>query len=261
MINNKAIANINTDKALASVLSNFDSNYITHIVSDSLEMKFRPYSNSLPGIYSIESTFNNLLNNIEEPDARENILDVREKTYLEIIDIVCNYYDIQFQPPEDVDLYSAVYWIYNFFVSDFTNTILNFYINYILKEKDGLYSYLNLDKNKKDKDSTTVYSKKVCSSDEKISIIHANIETVLDAVSSFDIGFQNLVLYSIGNNEQLTSFLISSIVDLNDVFKYHFASLLQTQYRADIITCIKLGLQQRLGGNIMTDPSSIIKAD
>ena len=67
MINNKVIANINTDKALASVLSNFDSNYITHIVSDSLEMKFRPYSNSLPGIYSIESTFNNLLNNIEEP--------------------------------------------------------------------------------------------------------------------------------------------------------------------------------------------------
>ena len=261
MINNKVIANINTDKALASVLSNFDSNYITHIVSDSLEMKFRPYSNSLPGIYSIESTFNNLLNNIEEPDARQNILEVRENTYLEIIDIICKYYDIQFNPSEDIDLYSAVYWIYNFFVSNFTNTILNFNINYILKEKDGLYSYLNLDKNKKDKDSTTIYSKKVCSSDEKISIIHANIETVLDAISSFDIGFQNLVLYSIGNNEQLTSFLISSIVDLNDVFKYHFASLLQTQYRADIITCIKLGLQQRLGGNIMTDPSSIIKAD
>ena len=260
-MNNKIISNINADKALASVLSNFDSNYITHIVSDSLEMKFRPYSNSLPGVYSIESTFNNLLNNIEEPDARRNILEVRENTYLEIIDIICKYYDIQFNPSEDTDLYSAVYWIYNFFVSDFTNTILNFYINYILKGKDGIYSYLNLEKNKKDKDSTTIYSKKVCGTDEKISIIHANIETVLDAISSFDIGFQNLVLYSIGNNEQLTSFLLSSIVDINDVFKYHFASLLQTQYRADIITCVKLGLQQRLGGNIMTDPSSIIKAD
>ena len=260
-MNNKIISNINADKALASVLSNFDSNYITHIVSDSLEMKFRPYSNSLPGVYSIESTFNNLLNNIEEPGARQNILEVRENTYLEIIDIICKYYDIQFNPSEDIDLYSAVYWIYNFFVSDFTNTLLNFYINYILKEKDGIYSYLNLEKNKKDKDSTTIYSKKVCGTDEKISIIHANIETVLDAISSFDIGFQNLVLYSIGNNEQLTSFLLSSIVDINDVFKYHFASLLQSQYRADIITCVKLGLQQRLGGNIMIDPSSIIKAD
>lgn len=261
MTNNKIISNINADKALASVLSNFDSNYITHIVSDSLDMKFRPYSNSLPGVYSIESSFKSLLNSVEESSAKENILDVREKTYLEIIDIICNYYNIQFNPPEDIDLYSAVYWIYNFFVSDFTNTLLNFYINYIMKEKDGLYSYLNLDNCKKDKDSATVYSKKVCASDEKISIIHANIETVLDAISGFDIGFQNLVLYSVGNNEQLSTFLLSSTADINDVFKYHFASLLQTQYRADIITCVKLGLQQRLGGNIMVDPSTIIKTN
>ena len=87
------------------------------------------------------------------------------------------------------------------------------------------------------------------------------VVSLFAGIGGFDIGFQNLVLYSIGNNEQLTTFLLSSIVDLNDVFKYHFASLLQTQYRADIITCVKLGLQQRLGGNIMTDPSSIIKAD
>lgn len=256
--NNKIISNINADKALASLLSNFESEYIFHIITDSLEMKFRPYSNSLPGLYSIESNFKYLLDNVEEPSSRENILEVREKTYLEIIDIVCNYYNIQFKPSENIDVYSAAYWIYNFFVSDFTNSLINFYINYILKEKDGLYSYLNLDSCKKDKDATTVYSKKVCT-DNKLSIIHANIEVVLDAISEFDIDFQNLVSYSIGNNEQLISFLVSSIVDVNNVFKYHFASLLQSQYRSDVITCVKLGLQQRIGGGDYTNPSNIVK--
>ena len=259
-MNNKTISNINADKALTSILSNFDSNYILHIVTDSLEMKFRPYSNSLPGIYSIEGKFINLLENVEDPSSREKILEVREQTYLEIIDIICNYYNIQFRPAEDLDIYSAVFWIYNFFVSDFTNTLINFYVNYIIKEKDGIYSYLNLDSCKKDKDSATIYSKKVCP-DEKISIIHANIESVLDNISGFDIGFQNLVTYSLGNQQQLISFLLSSVVDINDVFKYHFASLLQSQYRADVITCVKLALQQRIGGDTTSDPSNIIKQD
>ena len=259
-MNNKTISNINADKALSSILSNFDSNYISHIITDSLEMKFRPYSNSLPGIFSIEGNFINLLENVEDSVSREKILEVREETYKEIIDIICNYYNIQYRPLENTDIYSAVFWIYNFFVSDFTNTLINFYVNYIIKEKDGIYDYLKLDGCKKDKDSATIYSKKVCP-DEKISIIHANIESVLDTISEFDIGFQNLVIYSLGNQEQLISFLLSSVVDINNVFKYHFASLLQTNYRADVITCVKLALQQRIGGDTTSDPSNIIKQD
>ena len=223
-------------------------------------MKFRPYSNSLPGIYSIEGNFINLLENIENPSSREQILEVRNETYSEIIDIICNYYNIQYRPAEDTDIYSAAFWIYNFFVSDFTNTLINFYVNYIIKEKDGIYEYLKLDNCKKDKDSATIYSKKVCP-DEKISIIHANIESVLNAISGFDIGFENLVRYSLGNQEQLISFLLSSIVDITDVFRYHFASMLQSHYKADVITCVKLALQQRICGDTVVDPSTIIKQD
>ena len=261
MANNKVISNINADKALANILSNFESDYILHIITDSLDMKFRPYSNTLPGIYSIESNFTYLLSNIEDPSKHQDILEVREQTYLEIIDIVCKYYNISFNPPENTDIYSAAYWIYRFFVSDFTNTLINFYVNYILQEKDELYLYLNLDSYKKDKDSTTIYSKKVCP-DEKLSIIHANIELVLDAISSFDIGFENLVRFSQGNNEQLITFLLSSISDNTDVFKFYFASYLQShKYRSDVITCVKLGIQQRISGGVFTDPSNIIRQD
>ena len=81
-------------------------------------------------------------------------------------------------------------------------------------------------------------------------------------ISSFDITFENLVTYSLGNQEQLISFLLSSVVDINNVFKYHFASLLQNhKYRADVITCVKLGLQQRITDGIIIDPSNIIKAE
>jgi hypothetical protein len=47
------ICSIDTDAGIASILSNFNSDYITHVVSDSLNMRFRPYEDEMPNFVDI----------------------------------------------------------------------------------------------------------------------------------------------------------------------------------------------------------------
>ena len=45
---------LDTDAGIGTILSHFDSAYIEHIVSDSLQMKYRPFSNApMPNIIDI----------------------------------------------------------------------------------------------------------------------------------------------------------------------------------------------------------------
>ena len=58
MAQNQTINNVNTDYAIASILNELSFDYIYHVVNDSLNMRFRPYSTPMPNIpYSLEQNF------------------------------------------------------------------------------------------------------------------------------------------------------------------------------------------------------------
>lgn len=245
MINNNSItANIRSDNALASILSNFESLYIINMVKDSINMRFRPYEAPLPSLYSIESNFVVVLNNVDITD-REKVLDVRQKTYEEIIDEICKYYEIKFNNIYNDDMYSSAFWLYDFFVSNFTEHFFSFFINYIMSNKNDIFNYLNLDNFKK-KSSSALYSKKIIS-DDKLALIHANIDIVLDNICAFDIHLSDLINYS-SLDSKIKEFLINSIVDVNDnIFKTKYVPLyLDKSIRTDIITNIRLKMQEML---------------
>ncbi len=259
---NELIANIKTDVMLTSVLSNFESPFIIHMVQDSINMRFRPYNTALPSLNSIENNFATLLSGVESSEDITHINDVRISTYKEIIKTICDNFNISCNISEDTDVYSAAYWMYQFFVSDFTNRLFDFFVNYIVAEKTNLYNFLNLNDTRKDKDASTNYSKKLCT-DTKLCLIHANIVNVLDSMVNFDINFDTLLRYSLMNeSKEVTEFLSNIIVDNGNVYKSFFASLLLSNFRADIITNVKLRLQKYAITDMeVSNPINIIKGE
>lgn len=239
--NNTIISGIRSDNALATILSNFESEYIVNMIKDSIDMRFRPYETSLPSLYSIESSFQSVINNSDSTNVPK-ILEVREQTYTEIINEICTYYGLEFNRDYNSDIYSSAYWIYDFFVSNFTNHLFNFLQNYIVTNKNQLYHYLNLD-GKKEKDSSSIYAKKIIQ-DPKLAMLHANLGMVLDNIFVFDISYEDILNYSLGNNSDIKIFLYNIVKDINgNIFKEKYAPLYYTPYRADIITSIKLRIQ------------------
>lgn len=241
LMNNTIIAGIRSDNALATILSNFETEYIVNMTKDSINMRFRPYETSLPSLYSIETAFQSVINNTDSANI-DKVMEAREQTYLEIINEICNYYGLEFNRDFNTDIYSSAFWLYDFFVSNFTTHFFNFLQNYITINKTHLYHYLGLE-NKKDKDSSSIYAKKLID-DTKLAMLHANLGVVLDNIFVFDISYEDLLNYSLGNNADLKSFLYNIVKDVNgNIFKEKYAPLYYTPYRTDIITSVKLRIQ------------------
>ena len=55
---------IDTDYGIGTILSRFDSEYITNLISTSIEQKFRPFSEPMPNIVAVLSRqFKGILDN------------------------------------------------------------------------------------------------------------------------------------------------------------------------------------------------------
>ena len=99
LLQNQTINNINTDSATASILDNLSIDYIYHIVMDSINMRFRPYSTPMPNIpYAFEQNFK--LQAEAVPSAQDQIAQKREEVYLRIIEILCNAYNLSYSPSD-----------------------------------------------------------------------------------------------------------------------------------------------------------------
>lgn len=245
--NNNIIAGIRSDNALATILSNFDTEFIINMVRDSINMRFRPYETSLPSLHSIEASFQAVLNNTDSSNI-DKVMEVREKTYDEVIKEVCYYYGLEYTTNPTVDTYSAAFWIYDFFVSNFTSYFFVFIVNYIMTNKGELSHYIKLDPSK-ERNSSILYAKNVIS-DPDLANIHANLGEVLDNVFVMDITLQDIINYSMGVNNTVALFLNNILNDINnDVFKNHYASIYNTPFRTDIITQVKIMMQDNIMQN------------
>ena len=112
---------IDTDSAIGSILSNFDSAWVIHSVEDSLNMKFRPFGEPMPNFVDI---LNRQMNATIDagPDYRQQIEDVRIQSFKEIIDTICQYYNLGLAEPIDelnpLEFYGIARNIYDIFVSN-----------------------------------------------------------------------------------------------------------------------------------------------
>ena len=241
---NQTINNVNTDYAIANILNQLSFDYIYHIVNDSLNMKFRPYSAPMPNIpYSLEQNFKMQLDAV--PSSRDDILQKREEVNLTIIKILCDYYNLSYNASDDV--YSDAFYLYKFLVSDFTNTAVLFYVNYIIQEKKHIYDNLNLQDAKKNKDSSYTYSKKLYSNNI-IAAIHSNIIPIVKDIATYNISLQDVIDVRYMGDEQNTAYHLNSIISDNGYFYDYIRSFVTSDTTmADVINCIKLQLQTVTG--------------
>lgn len=241
--NNLDIYTITNEKELATLLATFDSQYIFDIIKDQLDNKFNnTFFLAKPNaIVSFEQTFKNLLE--QYPMDKENILDTRETTYRQIIQILLDEYRFSFREDDNFNAYTLSYYMYDFFISNFSRYIALFFANYLYAEKDSIYSYFKLDESKKNKDSTTIYGKKLYN-DTTLAIISANLVYILDNMASFDITFENILRY-VYTDPSIINCLLNYIAPMEDFYKNFYCSVFKDKNtRPSYITFTRLEFQK-----------------
>lgn len=241
---NNTIGSLDTDLAIGTILTNFESSWVINTVQDSLNMRFRPFDvEGMPNYPDIlQRQFNTIV--AAGPDYIEKTNEVRLSTYREIITTICEYYNLTFEIPFENftadELYGITRTMYDIFVSRFTQYMVDFFINYIIRNMDGIYNYLMADDTiKKPRDKDMMAKAYI---DPRLQIIHANVNKVVLNMVAYDIPLVELLEYFTPNNPTLAQCL----VDKGDIFKNYYAIyLLDNRYMAQLLTEIKLKLQSK----------------
>ena len=244
-MNNNFAGSIDTDIAIGSILSNFDSAWVMNTVHDSLQMRFRPFAQPMPNFVDIlERQFNTVL--MAAPDYQEKVNETRLESYKEIIQVICLYYNLVFTKPFEeinpVELYGIAHSLYDIFISRFTDYMVDFYIKYIINNMDSIYAYLVADDNIKKPREKDMMAKSYI--DPKFQLIHANLNKIILNMTAYDVPIEVLLQYFVDQPTALT--LSQLLIDTGDIYKNYYAVFLQDQrYMAQLLTTIKLQLQSR----------------
>ena len=241
--NEDMLINANTDNVLISILHNFSTTYIIDVCRNSINNRLRLYNTPMPGLGAIEQNFKNLENNFNDYSQKETIMQIREDTYNTIISILCEYYNLTYTPDDDTNTYAVAYFLYDFLVSNFTNNLINFYVNYILSKKEEIYKNYTINMTKEELNNTSDYNKIIYNS-PLLKYIYLNIATILDNISQEDIKLTDIMKYS--NIDKNAFILLNNIIiENNNVFKDHFKIFLDNaNTRSNLITIIKLQLHK-----------------
>ena len=237
---------INNEYNISEILAHFGSEYAMHALEDKLE--HIDYTSSLiePNFVS---AYENKFKLMEEefPGDSQNIRSVREEVYQEIIKILCNKFNLSFNTVDDtIDLYTAAYYLYDFLVCNRNNIMVNFFTAFIVNNKDTVYNILTPEDIKKNKDSSSAYSKRVYA-DNKYIAISSNIPKIINYISTFDIRLSN-IFQSVYVDYNLVQFLDNAFADKGNFFRDYYCSAVNNiELSPVIITNIRLALQRIVG--------------
>ena len=238
------VGSIDTDSAIGTILSRFESQYIIDVVGDSLQMRFRPFNTPMPNMVdTLERQFQ--VTYLSAPDYKDKIDDCRTETYKEIINTICNYYQLQMSPEINSlsieELYGIGSILYDIFISRFTDHMIDFFTSYIVRNVDSITDMLNNDPTTyRIKDNTMYQSKQYI--DPKWILIHQNVNKIVYNMAAYDIKFEDILRYIL--NPNMADRILSLISDTNSIYKNHYAIyILDPATSSGIYTNVKLKLQ------------------
>ena len=241
---NSSLYNIISENQLTEILSHYDTDFILSVVDNGIASRFNP--NAVlrqPNIVAAwEQNFKQYLADFDEmAEGKNRIYDVREATYKEIIDRICREFNLNFTIDEDVDWYSAAFYLYDFFVANFNTNLIAFFCNIIYRDRADLYDAMDLASLRKNKDSSTIYGKKTYK-DIRLAVINANIDMVIGYICNMDINLADII-NMVYPQKELVYYLTSIISDAGDFFKNYYCTILQTAIRPILLTDIRLSIQ------------------
>lgn len=237
---------IDTDAGIGTILSNFSTDYIEHVIEDSLNMRFRPFDGPMPNYVDIlERQFQATM--MYAPDYIEKVNEVRVETYKEIINNICRYYNLNFSESfenlTDNEIKTIAHVMYEIFISRFTEYMMDFFVDYIVRNSDSITNSIKADPNSVKPKETGIYSPENYI-DPKYILIHANVNKVAYNMAGYDIGLDTLLSYFLTPN--MAPIFINLLEDRGDIYKNYYAMfILDQRYSASVLTNIKLSLQAK----------------
>lgn len=241
---NSQAYNISTENELAEVLSHYNSEFVFSIIDKSMSSRFLTVpSVAMPNVVGAWEQNFKAINAQYGSDSTIEVARVRSETYREIIDAICKEFNLNFTIDDSVDLYSAAYQLYDLFVCNFAESLSTFFANFIYRERSSLYDSLGLADMKKNKDSSTIYGKKIYK-DIKLAIINANIDMVIREVCAMEFPFHAIISLICGNTSDLKKYILTIVSADNTFFQKAYVTALNSDIRAELITAIRIKLQK-----------------
>ena len=240
--NNSDFMVVSTNE-VASIISRFTPEMINDIIENAIQNKFRTYSPCLVNTdESIEQNFKNDIATV--PEYANEIRSNRHECYKQILYLICNFHNIDLlQNLDDVpeQLYNYAWAVYELLIAKFNVNIVNFFTNYIYKERATIYETLELAAKRKD---ASPYSKRLFKNNgsSKMAVIHANLEYVLENICAFDVPLEAFINTAYINDKGMVRLLTSIIQDRGNFFKMHIVPYYR-QNMAVITTNIRFSLQ------------------
>lgn len=221
--------NIVSENELTEVLAHFNTEFIMSIIDSAIANRANPtaFASNPNVVDAWDTNFKQLIAYYDSQDVTERIMTLRVDTYQEIIKRICTYHGLNFTV-DDVDLYSAAHYLYKFFVSDFLSHMDYFFANFIVNEAEAIYDSMGLANLKKNKDASTLYSKKIFP-DPKLAVINANIDAVITYISGMDIPLDQIFARS-GLTLQEIQYMNMIVSDQGDFYHTHYISVMNNEY-------------------------------
>jgi hypothetical protein len=244
--NNKAYE-VQANNQVASLLAEFDSGYIMGVIEDTLNQVFTHFDIiARPNIVqSFETNFKEMYN-IYESDL-DNINQCRIETYQTIIDIICKKFELYFRQPENADLYSLAYFLYDFFVSRMNIYMVEFYVKHILAEKENIIHFLNMEELMKSKDPNFIYNQRIYRNDT-LATIATNLPLVLRTLASnTQVTDHQIYMYTYGQQPNIVQMIEDSVSSTIPIFSRYNSILFNDSLYGPIITYIRIKMQQTMG--------------
>ena len=246
-----------TENELSEVLSHYSSEFIYSILEKAMKSRFEGLPIvAMPNVIGAwEQNFKAIIAQYGEGSTTE-VYRVRNETYVEIINTICKEFGLNFTIDDSIDLYSAAFYLYDLFVSRFTDNMTIFFANYIYRERAAIYDSLGLADMKKNKDSSTLYGKRVFK-DIRLAIINANIDMVISQIAAMDFPFYSIIMTIYGANSEMARYILTIVSADNEFFDRAYLNILNSDIRPEIITNIRFKLQElAMSNDMITDGES-----
>ena len=230
---------------LSSILNNFNNDCIYNVVQFALNNRYAT-NNTITAMPNLVISYENIFKRTLDynPSGREETLSVRNEVYENIIKQICDAYQLVYNDGDTIDLFTPASMMYSLFISDFQRSIVSFFVNYIYKERNGIYEALRLEEKKKGKDSSSIYAKKLVKN-HKLGTIMANLNYVIESIClAFDISFETYLNYVYLEDKNLSNFINSIVSCKEDFFKTYVVPIFQTNIGVTIYTSIRLAFQE-----------------
>ena len=245
-LRNNQSNNIVAEGELASILSQFDTNYVFGIMDDILEMRFSTFD-LIPKaniVISYEDNFKSTLSDF--PGDKDNIFTVKDRCYGTIIDRIAKAFDFEYRGDDSDDLFSVAKILYDFFISNYNRYVIDFLATVVLADKKNIYKALSMDRYKRDKDITTVNNKKIFN-DPYIAILTAHMEEVMYYLlheSAFTM--QDVLARTHPAYPYYINVMLVHVFPVHNFFDTYITQLVNSPLiNASIITSLKLEVQRR----------------